>query len=228
MGVSRRGFIMGIGGAVLAANSINRILAEVINPQTLIVGNIRYGMIHDETRCIGCSACVRACHKVNNVPEEVTRLDILDNGTYREMDKTSRQFKRKSCQHCDNPPCVAVCPTGASYKDATTGIVDVHHDRCVGCRYCIAACPYHVRFIHSLTKTADKCNFCRDTNLAAGKPPACVAICPVKALTFGNLDDPDSDIAKLIASKTVYREKVYLGTHPKLYHIAGKFGEIRG
>ncbi len=89
-----------------------------------------------------------------------------------------------------------------------------------------AACPYHVRFIHPVSLTADKCNFCRDTELAAGRLPACVQICPMKALTFGNLNDPDSAISQAIRSKVVYRSKLYLGTGPNVYRVAGKQGEI--
>ncbi|NDL63277.1 4Fe-4S dicluster domain-containing protein [Acerihabitans arboris] len=226
MSCSRRSFIRGIGGAILVTYPVHRFLAGTLSRQTIVIDNVRYGMLHDETRCIGCKACVVACHNINNVPAGVTRVDIVDNGTWQDQGKTQKQFARKSCQHCDNPPCVEVCPTGASYKDAKTGIVDVDANRCVGCRYCLAACPYHVRFIHPVTKTADKCNFCRDTNLAKGRLPACVAVCPTKALTFGNLDDPDSEIAKAIAGRTVYRSKIHLGTAPKLYHIPGKFGEI--
>ncbi|MCL6374643.1 4Fe-4S dicluster domain-containing protein [Pectobacterium atrosepticum] len=189
---------------------------------------IKYGLLHNEMRCIGCKACIKACKETNSVPDGVTRLDILQTVDIPAVEKTRaiKQFFRKSCQHCENPPCVAVCPTGASFKDALTGIVDVNDKRCVGCRYCIAACPYHVRFINPVTKTADKCNFCRETNLAAGKQPACVEICPTKALVFGDLNDPESNIAKMIASNATYRSKVYLGTEPQLYRMPGKRGEI--
>lgn len=99
-------------------------------------------------------------------------------------------------------------------------------DLCVGCQYCIAACPYRVRFIHPVSKTADKCDFCRKTNLKAGKQPACVESCPTKALTFGNLDDPNSDISRLLQQKTTYRYKLALGTKPKVYRVPFKFGEV--
>jgi protein NrfC len=123
-------------------------------------------------------------------------------------------------------PCVDVCPTGASFRDAASGIVDVNPDLCVGCQYCIAACPYRVRFIHPVTKTVDKCDFCRKTNLQAGKLPACVEACPTKALTFGNLDDPNSEISKLLRQKPTYRYKLALGTKPKLYRVPFKYGEV--
>ena len=131
------------------------------------------------------------------------------------------------CQHCTNAPCVAVCPTGASFIDPETGIVDVHKDLCVGCQYCVAVCPYRVRFIHPVHRTADKCNFCRDTNLAAGKQPACVEACPTKALTFGDMNDPMSAVSRKVKEKPVYRTKVELGTQPNLYHIPFQHGEPR-
>ncbi|AWH88768.1 cytochrome c nitrite reductase Fe-S protein [Limnobaculum parvum] len=223
MSCSRRHFIAGMGAVIFMTGPVNRTLA-----QTMSINGIRYGMVYDETRCIGCTACMDACREVNKVPEGVSRLNIIRSGPTGEFPEAKYQFYRHSCQHCDNPPCVDVCPTGASYKDAATGIVDVNPDRCVGCQYCIAACPYRVRFIHPVRKTADKCNFCRDTNLAQGKLPACVESCPTKALTFGNLDDPNSEIVKLIENRTTYRAKVHLGTEPKMYRIPSKHGEIKG
>ena len=100
--------------------------------------------------------------------------------------------------------------------------------KCVGCGYCLAACPYQVRFFNPETKSADKCDFCRKTNLAEGKQPACVESCPTKALTFGDLNDPQSDVSKLITQKTVYRDKVELGTKPQLYKVPHQKGEIKG
>lgn len=223
MSCSRRHFIAGMGAVIFMTGPVHRTLA-----QTMSINGIRYGMVYDETRCIGCTACMDACREVNKVPEGVSRLNIIRTGPKGEFPEAKYQFDRHSCQHCDNAPCVDVCPTGASYKDAATGIVDVNPDRCVGCQYCIAACPYRVRFIHPVKKTADKCNFCRDTNLAQGKLPACVESCPTKALTFGNLDDPNSEIVKLISDTTTYRSKLYLGTEPKMYRIPNKYREIKG
>ncbi|MBN7764907.1 4Fe-4S dicluster domain-containing protein [Pectobacterium brasiliense] len=226
--LSRRRFIAYMGGTIAISGHIG--LAQAQNEPGKTQGKlaVKYGLLHNEMRCIGCKSCIKACKKINNVPDGVTRLDILQTVDIPAVEKTRaiKQFFRKSCQHCENPPCVAVCPTGASFKDALTGIVDVNDKRCVGCRYCIAACPYHVRFINPVTKTADKCNFCRETNLAAGKQPACVEICPTKALVFGDLNDPESNIAKMIASNATYRSKVYLGTEPQLYRMPGKRGAI--
>lgn len=188
---------------------------------------IRYAMLHDESACIGCTACMDACRETNQVPQGVSRLEIIRSKPYGEFPDVKYEFFRHSCQHCTNAPCVAVCPTGASYIDAATGIVDVNKDLCVGCQYCIAVCPYRVRFIHPVYKSADKCNFCRDTNLAKGKQPACVEACPTKALTFGDTNDPHSAISLKLKEKQVYRTKVELGTDPNLYHVPARPGEIR-
>lgn len=222
MSCSRRHFITGMGAVIFMTSTANRVLAEIK------INGVRYGMIHDETQCIGCTVCMDACREVNQVPEGVSRLTIVRSGPVGEFPDAKYHFFRHSCQHCDDPPCVSVCPTGASFRDAATGIVDVNPDRCVGCQYCMAACPYRVRFIHPINKTPDKCDFCRKTNLKEGKLPACVLLCPTKALTFGDLDDPNSEIVKMLANKPTYRIKVALGTEPKVYRIPFQRGEIKG
>lgn len=221
MNPSRRHFITGMGALILFTGATR---PSLVYSNT--VNGVRYGMLHDESRCIGCTACMDACREVNQVPEGVSRLQIIRSEPLGVFPEVKYQFYRHSCQHCDSAPCVDVCPTGASYRDQATGIVDVDPDRCVGCQYCIAACPYRVRFIHPVTKTADKCDFCRKTNLSQGKLPACVLSCPTKALTFGNLDDPDSELVKLLHQRPVYRAKLHLGTRPKLYRIPFQFREI--
>lgn len=221
MSCSRRQFITGVGALVAVSGTAGRVVAKTLN-----INGVRYGMVHDESLCIGCTACMDACREVNNVPEGVSRLTIIRSEPQGTFPDVKYRFFRHSCQHCDHAPCVDVCPTGASYRDAASGIVDVNPDLCVGCQYCIAACPYRVRFIHPLSKTADKCDFCRKTNLKAGKQPACVESCPTKALTFGNLDDPNSDISRLLQQKTTYRYKLALGTKPKVYRVPFKFGEV--
>ena len=196
---SRRNFVSGMGAVILMTGTSLPSFAKedkADKPK-------RYAMVHDENSCIGCTACMDACRDVNQVPEGVSRLEILRSEPYGE------------------------CPTGASFIDKETGIVDVHKDLCVGCQYCIAVCPYRVRFIHPVHRTADKCNFCRDTNLANGKQPACVEACPTKALTFGDMNDPMSAVSRKVKEKPVYRTKVELGTQPNLYHIPFQHGEPR-
>ncbi|WP_145514586.1 cytochrome c nitrite reductase Fe-S protein [Yersinia massiliensis] len=223
MKTNRRHFIVGMGALIFMTGSTGRSLAL-----SGTIEGVRYGMLHDETRCIGCTACMDACREVNHVPTGVSRLNIIRSQPIGEFPAVKYQFYRHSCQHCDKAPCVDVCPTGASYRDKATGIVDVDPDLCVGCQYCIAACPYRVRFIHPVTKTADKCDFCRKTNLKQGKQPACVLSCPTKALVFGNLDDPNSELVKLLHQRTIYRAKLHLGTQPKLYRVPFQYGEITG
>lgn len=210
MSLNRREFILATGASLIAGSTVATVKT---------IDGVRYGMVHDETRCIGCNACVSACRTINQVPDGVTRLEMIRSEPIGEYPNVKYQFYRQACQHCDNAPCVEVCPTGASFIDPKTGIVDVNPSRCVGCLYCVAACPYRVRFVHPVKKSIDKCNFCRDTNLQVGRLPACVEICPRKALTFGNLDDPNSEISRLLTSRTIYRAKLHLGTAPKLYHI---------
>lgn len=214
--LSRRKLLLGLGAFALSPRFI---LAMEKGK------SVRLGLLHDENLCIGCTACMDACREVNRIPEGVARLEIIRSEPFGEFPEQHYQFFRYSCQHCSNAPCVAVCPTGASFIDIKNGIVDVNADLCVGCSYCIAVCPYRVRYIDPVKKTADKCNFCRDTNLAQGKLPACVEACPTKALIFGDLNDPQSEIAKTIQTNPTYRSKVHLGTEPNLYRIQRRLGE---
>lgn len=228
MSCSRRNFLTGAGALIMTTGVAGT--AMIGSRKTLAnveqVDDKLYGMVHDETACIGCTACTEACREVNKVPEGVSRLEIIRSEPQGEFPDVSYRFTRKSCQHCENPPCVYVCPTGAAYKDEKTGIVDVHKEKCVGCGYCLAACPYQVRFFNPEDHSADKCNFCRDTNLAEGKLPACVESCPTKALVFGDLNDPGSKINQVLNSHAVYRDKSHLGTKPKLYKIPHNKGEV--
>ncbi|NDJ57905.1 cytochrome c nitrite reductase Fe-S protein [Enterobacteriaceae bacterium 4M9] len=222
MSCSRRHFLAGAGVLALTGLPASAVLARSEN-----IGGIRYGMVHDETRCIGCTACMDACREVNRVPEGVSRLTIIRSEPIGAFPDVKYRFFRHSCQHCERAPCVDVCPTGASFRDAATGIVDVNPDLCVGCQYCIVACPYRVRFIHPESHTADKCDFCRKTRLREGRLPACVESCPTQALTFGNLDDPQSEISRLIAGQITYRYKLALGTLPKMYRVPFRYGEVK-
>lgn len=186
----------------------------------------KYVMIHDERRCIGCQACSVACRSENEVPEKVSRLQVHIEGPHGEMPNLYFRYHRVSCQQCEYTPCVRVCPTGASYV-GEDGIVSVKQKLCVGCQYCLAACPYKVRFVNPVTKAADKCNFCKESRLKRDGVPACVDICPTNALVFGDLSDPDSEVAKLLNTEITYQNKPHLGTKPRLYRIPTKRGGIK-
>lgn len=216
MSCTRRNFLIA-GSTLLAMGATQSIYSLEIKGK-------RYALIHDEGKCIGCTACMDACRETNNVPEGVSRLEIIRSEPVGEYPNAEFDFFRKSCQHCEYPPCVDVCPSGASFRDPETGIVDVDADKCVGCQYCVAACPYQVRYIDPVTKAADKCDFCRKTNLAQGKLPACVESCPTDALIFGDLNDPESEVSNIIATTATYRSKTELGTDPHLFRIADDKG----
>ena len=181
----------------------------------------KYGMLFDSTKCIGCQSCSIACREANGVPDGVSRLQvrIVPGGTY---PVPRLDFQRQSCVMCDNPPCVPVCPTGASYINAD-GITLVDSAKCIGCKYCVVACPYQARFINPVTHVADKCTFCVD-RLAAGQQPACVAQCPTGALQFGDLEASDSNVSKARAAKVFVAPKEHLGTKPKLVVVPSKGG----
>lgn len=148
--------------------------------------NNYYVMLHDEKKCIGCQACTVSCANSNNVPDGFSKVQVqiknTDNGRYR--------FYRVSCQHCENAPCVSVCPTGASYVD-DNGIVRVNENKCIACNYCMKTCHYHVRFLDPSTNSVDKCDFCVSSRLEKGEQPMCVTVCPTDALRFGKADSAE-------------------------------------
>jgi Fe-S-cluster-containing dehydrogenase component len=128
------------------------------------------------------------------------------------------RIEPEQCHHCDNPPCVRVCPSGASYTDEEGGIVSVNPRKCIGCRYCILACPYGARYFDDEQGVVDKCTFCRH-RLGRGQEPACVETCPTKVRTFGDLNDPQSEVSRLLRTRTTGKKKVQAGTGPNLRYI---------
>ncbi len=219
---------------------------------------MRWGMVVDLTRCIRCYACVAACRIEHFLPIGMSwpRLVAMETGG----DRPTVSTYSVRCNQCQNAPCVEVCPTGATYQ-REDGIVVIDQSKCVGCRYCVIACPYQNRTFLSRDKdkgffpgstqtdfekagkeryphqigTTEKCNFCVeriDAGLAKGlKPgidrdatPACVNTCPAQALTFGDLDDPDSEISRLIKERGGFQLHPEYDTNPSVYFIDGKIG----
>jgi len=176
---------------------------------------MRYAMAIDTKKCVGCSDCVVACQIENNVPIGYCRDWIVEvtTGTYPNL---SMEMRSERCNHCSNAPCVRCCPTTASHINKD-GIVLVDADNCIGCKACIAACPYDARFVHP-EGYIEKCTFCVH-RVEKGQDPACVAVCPTKCMYFGDTDDPNSEISKLIKTrkwKTLIPEA---GTEPNIYYL---------
>ncbi len=176
---------------------------------------MRYAMAIDTKKCVGCSDCVVACQTENNVPIGYARdwIREINQGVYPEL---HLEIRSERCNHCDNSPCVRSCPTGASHYEAG-GIVKVTKEKCIGCSACIVSCPYDARFVHP-DGYVDKCTFC-DHRLKNGEQPACVSVCPTKCMYFGDLDNPGSEISKLLRArqhKTLIPEA---GTSPQVYFL---------
>jgi len=178
----------------------------------------RYGMLIDTRRCFGVHACSVACKAENGVPLGQTRswVEYIEKGTYPNV---SRSFLPRLCNHCEKPNCVSVCPTGATWKRAEDGIVVVDADICIGCKYCVQACPYDARYPNPTTGAVDKCDFCFH-RVAQGLEPACVEACPSRARVFGDLSDPESEISRTIATNPVTVLRPEKGTEPNVYYIA--------
>ncbi|TLP40495.1 4Fe-4S dicluster domain-containing protein [Arcobacter arenosus] len=181
-----------------------------------------YRMIHDENLCIGCQACSVACRSENNVHEDVFRLQVRINteGTFPNL---KMDMKRQSCAMCEDAPCVDVCPTGASFQ-TKDGLVQLDQNLCVSCKYCVVACPYEARYVDPVTKNIDKCTFCYSNRVSKGQDPACVTVCPTDALTFGDINDKESDVYKKANSNILTYPKAYLGTKTKLAFVPNKRG----
>ncbi|MFC1556306.1 4Fe-4S dicluster domain-containing protein [candidate division KSB1 bacterium] len=175
----------------------------------------RYAMVIDTKKCVGCADCVVACKLENNVPDGLCRDWIVEevNGAYPDL---QMEIRSERCNHCENTPCVRVCPTGASYQTDDL-IVMVEKSKCTGCKACIASCPYDARYIHP-DGHVEKCTFCIH-RVKEGKDPACVDVCPTKCMIFGDLDDPQSEVAKLLKSRNYKTIIPEAGTKPKVFYL---------
>jgi tetrathionate reductase subunit B len=175
-----------------------------------------YGMVIDLRRCVGCHACTIACKSEFNVPLGVWRtwVKIRESGVY---PRIRRSFLPKLCNNCRKAPCVDVCPTRASQYDED-GTVQIEDNKCIGCKLCVVACPYKQRFVNPDKKTADKCSLCMH-RVQQGLAPSCVNTCISGARTFGDFNDPDSKVSKLLKANKVSVLKPELGTKPLVYYI---------
>ncbi len=214
--LDRRSFLKTLGIASAAAAGIAALPTSVL--ATPVEPKVRYGMLIDTRRCVGCHACSISCRSENEVPLGHHRswVEYIEKGTFPNV---SQNFLPRLCNQCSAPQCVSVCPTGATYKRPEDGIVVVDKDICIGCKYCLLACPYDARFLNPVTGTADKCDFCQH-RLAQGLEPACVSTCFNRARIFGDLNDPGSEISRLIATNPVTVLRPEMGTKPNVFYIA--------
>ena len=184
----------------------------------------RYGMALDYKNCINCKACEVACKEENGVELGAEKHRIWvgannPNGQWPLLDIASAAFLPSQCQHCDNAPCQEVCPTHATYYDENH-VVRVNSDKCILCSYCMNACPYDARYVDDRTMAVDKCTFCSDTRLARGETTtACQNTCPTKVRIFGDLDDPSSDISKVLKTREFFQLQMEKSTKPKLFYL---------
>jgi len=260
MAVDRRKFLQtaGLAALGLAANPVGTIAQDSLTinkpgsiPQENPLTAKRWAMTIDLRKCIekdDCRDCVDACHLTHNVPkfgnikDEIKWIwkEHFEHAFHEQEHEFIAEAVKHShlpvlCNHCDNPPCVRVCPTSATWKREQDGIVMMDWHRCIGCRYCVVACPYGSRsfnwrdprpFIENIvgdfpTRTrgvVEKCTFCEE-RLAKGQLPACVEACQEGAMKFGDLEDPESEVRRLLQERFSIRRKPGLGTQPEVYYL---------
>ncbi len=199
---------------------------------------VKWGVVVDLKRCVGCQSCTVTCKAQNATPPGVfwTRVIEKEEGNY---PFAYTVFMHMRCNHCSEPACVPVCPTGATYQREKDNIVLVDQDRCVGCHACVVACPYQARSVPESARgyygehttpyeeasfkkwqagTAQKCTLCVD-RLDQGLEPACVETCPTRALRFGDLNDPKSEIVALVAQRPHFQPRAEQGTDPNVFYL---------
>lgn len=182
-------------------------------------GGAHWAMLVDTRRCIACQACTMGCAMENALPEGQFRTVVATYAVKTPEGATGVAVVPRLCNHCEEPPCIPVCPVGATFKRAD-GVVLVDGERCVGCGYCVQACPYDARFVNHHTGKADKCTFCSH-RLEAGLLPACVETCVGGARIFGDLNRPDGELNRRLkaAEGKVRVLKPEAGTKPRVFYI---------
>lgn len=257
MKISKRGFLKlaGIGIIGISAKPALKALAsggtEHSEGKSIFATPKRLALVIDMRKCKskeGCRDCIDACHSEHNVPQFDNPKDeikwIWKEDYYHAFPGQEHPFLNSAveenkflvlCNHCDNPPCVRVCPTKATWKRKEDGVVAIDWHRCVGCRFCVVACPYGSRSFNwrdprphipkirleyptRMRGVAEKCTFCVE-RLAKNLPPACVEACKEKAMIFGDLEDPESEVRAVLKENFAIRRKAELGTLPQVYYI---------
>lgn len=181
----------------------------------------RYAMVTDLRKCVGCQACTVACNSEWEVPTGYARTHVRFTGASGVFPQLVASFFVAQCNHCDDPACIKPCPTGATFQ-AENGIVKVDRDLCIGCGYCVDACPYEARYINPITKKVDKCDFC-SARLDKGLEPACVETCTAHAKFFGDLEDPNSGVFKMVYERGARRlETADVAIGPNVYYMGKK------
>ena len=252
--VARRQFLLdalkacGMGvPLVLGMVRVPDLLGQEAEQEGYDAGEHFYGMGVDIEKCIGCGRCVQACKTENDVPDEPHFFNtwieryVIDTEGEVEVDSPNGGiegfpptvteggirrtfFVPKLCNHCENPPCVQVCPVGATFT-TEDGVVLVDEEYCIGCRYCIQACPYGARWFHPEKHVAAKCTFCYH-RLTRGLVPACVEVCPTGARIFGEVRQRVTPLGRFMRFNDVQLLKPHLNTKPKVYY-ANMDGEVR-
>jgi len=238
--IKRSGSLLAGASGALSLPVLSSCSSEPAQGASLLAGK-RMGMVIDLTKCReGCTSCMEACREENNVAffgdprwdvHWIRKVDIRPKDEWEEHGERSVLLM---CNHCDDPPCAQVCPVQATYK-REDGIVLVDQHRCIGCRYCMIACPYNARYFNFRENedwpnkeypkrshgVAESCNFCAHL-VDQRKLPACVQACAetgAGALTFGDLNDPESEVSRLVAEHSTKRIREDWGTEPKVYYI---------
>jgi molybdopterin-containing oxidoreductase family iron-sulfur binding subunit len=224
---------------------------------TVVDKTLKFALVIDVGACIGCRKCAYACKTENNIASTVyplwtevfqlrNEVDLTGHASMEDLESKATTnyttspnpgmwYLAAACQHCDNPPCVKVCPVGATYKDKD-GLVLMNYDRCIGCRLCIVACPYSARRFNWVKpevpadqanpevpvrpiSVVEKCTFCAH-RVRNGRLPRCVEVCPVQARHFGDINDPESEVSKILKANRSYRLLEELNTRPSVQYIA--------
>ena len=183
-----------------------------------------YGFVIDLRKCIGCHACTIACKAEHDIPVGSHRcwVKTVEKGTFPE---TQRTFFPVLCNQCEEAPCMKICPTSALFR-RRDGIVDLNGEACIGCRACMAACPYDQLFIDPNTSTAEKCNFCAN-RVENNLQPACVSVCPTECRIFGDMDDPASEVSHIVQRDGFMVRKPEKGTGPRVFYLGADESVMR-